>query len=421
MKIVELTSGQKQEVLSLYGSGVSGAKVSIKLSLPRRLVYECINEAGVLRQSGNAPINDQTKAKVKELYESGLSTHEIEREIGIGQSTAIKILHEFGITRSIEEGRRIRHEGIYGEKKQKAIELYSAGMGALPVAEKLGVGVEAVTQWLKDAGLHIRGRSESMKKYHEENRTSGESHPMYGKTHTPESRKKISEAKGGKVTVHCKFCGKAKEIPPSRVKEDGNYCNYKCRSAWLSQNQRGEDNPNWKGKTITMFCSFCGESVVKEEWAVKDREKVFCNNICHGNYKSEYEVGKNNANYVDGRSYGDYCHKFNDNLKERVRWFFADSNGVRRCFLCGEAEPETGARLPVHHVDYDKSTCCNGKTPYLVPLCQKCHNKTSGKHVRKQYEEEIKKKLLEQTGGKCFFTKEEFCQFVEEHPEYFCV
>jgi hypothetical protein len=209
-------------------------------------------------------------------------------------------------------------------------------------------------------------------------------------------------------------------IPPSRVKEDGNYCNYKCRAAWLAENQRGEDNPNWKGKTITMRCSYCDKLIEKEEWAIKDRQFVFCNKQCEGNFKKGWYIGENNPNYVSGSSYGQYCHKFNDDLKERVRWFFADEHGVRRCFLCGEPEDPNNPRLPVHHVDYDKSTCCNGKIPYMVPLCQSCHNKTSGKNVRGKYEQEIKEKLHKETGGKCFFTKEEFREFAKTHPEYFC-
>lgn len=419
---VDLTPQERADILKLYLSGINGAKVAMQLKLPRRLVYNCITDAGVLRSKGTQSITDENRELVKTLYLNGKSSHEIEQEIGIGQSTVIKILKEFGISRTVEEGRKIRHEGLYGEKKQKAIDLYEQGMGALPVAEELGVGSEAVTLWLKEAGVHIRGRSEAMKLYHQGEGLKGKNHPMYGQHHSEESKQKMSESKGGKVKIYCKYCGEARMIPPSRVKENGNYCNYKCRSAWLSENQIGENNPNWKNKTIKVTCNFCGKITYKELSDIRSPDqKLYCNNKCSSEHKKELYIGQNNPNFVNGNSYGQYCHKFNDDLKERVRWFFADEHGVRRCFLCGEAEDPKNPRLPVHHVDYDKSTCCNGKIPYMVPLCQSCHNKTSGKNVRERYEQEIKEKLHKETGGKCFYTKEEFREFAKEHPEYFCI
>ncbi len=70
-----------------------------------------------------------------------------------------------------------------------------------------------------------------------------------------------------------------------------------------------------------------------------------------------------------GISFGEYCPKFNNRLKEEIREAFG-----RRCFICGA--PENGYKLHVHHCDYNKGQGC-GKRWNLVPLCRSCHMKTN--------------------------------------------
>lgn len=70
-----------------------------------------------------------------------------------------------------------------------------------------------------------------------------------------------------------------------------------------------------------------------------------------------------------GISFGEYCPKFNDRLKEEIREAFG-----RKCFLCGA--PENGYKLHVHHCDYNKGQGC-GQRWNLIPLCRSCHMKTN--------------------------------------------
>ena len=90
--------------------------------------------------------------------------------------------------------------------------------------------------------------------------------------------------------------------------------------------------------------------------------------------------------------YGKYCSKFNESLKERIREKYG-----RKCLLCPTTEEEnikeTGKKLSIHHVDYNKQCGCDGNECRLVPLCNSCHSKTNAK--RSHWEEIIMMKIVE--------------------------
>jgi hypothetical protein len=100
------------------------------------------------------------------------------------------------------------------------------------------------------------------------------------------------------------------------------------------------------------------------------------------------------------RKYGDYCEKFNFPFKERVRNFFG-----RRCVECGKLEKDNGKRLHVHHVNYDKKTCCNPSEKLFVCLCNSCHVRTNSNrdHWKRRYIEVIHI----QYGGRCYLPKKD--------------
>ena len=83
-------------------------------------------------------------------------------------------------------------------------------------------------------------------------------------------------------------------------------------------------------------------------------------------------AGEKNPNWRGGSSFGPYCPKFNQKLKEEIRNEFN-----RTCLICGKPEHECNKRLSIHHLDYDRDQGCNGKTWTLVPLCTRCHTKTN--------------------------------------------
>lgn len=93
-----------------------------------------------------------------------------------------------------------------------------------------------------------------------------------------------------------------------------------------------------------------------------------------------------------------YCELWTAELRERCRAYFGYI-----CFECGT--PQGKRKLHVHHVNYDKKTCCNGSRRLLVPLCNSCHIKSN---TNRQYWTDHFTEMIDgYYGGKCFFTKEE--------------
>ena len=111
-------------------------------------------------------------------------------------------------------------------------------------------------------------------------------------------------------------------------------------------------------------------------------------------------TGEQCVNWKGGISYLPYCEKFDEDLKNRVREFFN-----RCCYVCGKNEIDNKRKLDVHHVNYNKDTCCDDSKPLFVPLCRSCHSKTRGN--REYWEEFFTVSLNYLTDGKCFYSKED--------------
>jgi len=86
-------------------------------------------------------------------------------------------------------------------------------------------------------------------------------------------------------------------------------------------------------------------------------------------------------------SNGEYCEKFNEACKERVREKYD-----YRCFVCDKSQNENITKngeirkLSVHHVDRNKNQGCDGVKWKLVPLCMSCHGKSHSEIVRTRIE-----------------------------------
>lgn len=211
----------------------------------------------------------------------------------------------------------------------------------------------------------------------------------------------------------CNYCGKEIYRRPCEIRKNKTgrfYCNKECRNKdWI-----GSGNPNygniwsddarkkaseyWTGhvawnKGLTVETSESVRKHVKHLYGntyalgkknpsvskmvsernrsnnpMKDpivRKKV--SNTLKGKF-----CGDKNPNWRGGVSFGKYCPKFNDSIREEVRNKF-----YRKCVICGKDEIMNKRKLDVHHVDYDKYQGCDGKKWVLVPLCRSCHSKTS--------------------------------------------
>jgi hypothetical protein len=98
-----------------------------------------------------------------------------------------------------------------------------------------------------------------------------------------------------------------------------------------------------------------------------------------------------------------YCELWTKKLRERVRAFFN-----YRCVECGTKQTRK-RKLSVHHVNYNKKTCCDGSPRLLVALCTKCHSKTNIN--RTFWSNHFTNIINISFGGKCYMSEEEYDDF----------
>jgi len=94
----------------------------------------------------------------------------------------------------------------------------------------------------------------------------------------------------------------------------------------------------------------------------------------------EKHLGEKASNWKGGVSFDPYCDKFTEDKREEVREKYD-----RKCLICNTSEKDNLTKtnkirkLSVHHIDGDKEQGCNDKPWFLVPLCMKCHARTTNK------------------------------------------
>lgn len=247
-----------------------------------------------------------------------------------------------------------------------------------------------------------------------------------------------------KFLVTCEVCGKTVERIVNNYRPPKTCGSEECVSESIRRSKLGKNHPNWSGEDILVKCNNCGKEFYKRKWQIKDHN--FCCKDCHNKYMSTSGIasrkeriekicptcgkhffvkpsemytrkycsqrcsgksftGKKNPNWRGGKSYGDYCEKFNNDFRERVRAFFGN-----KCVVCGKEHNDAyGSRVSVHHVNFNKKACCDQtEKPLFVTLCAGCHNKTNGKYQKEYWEDYFKKLINEKYGGKCYYTKEEY-------------
>lgn len=258
--------------------------------------------------------------------------------------------------------------------------------------------------------------------------TTGEKNPFFGKKHSDETRKKISEAKKNPSTESRRKMSEAqKRRPPASEEYRQNMTkilNARYADPIHGPEIRKKISEGGKGKTRSDATRKRMSDAVKRRPPVSEetRQKI-CKAWEHRAPPSEEtrrkqsearkgtkrsletrrkmsealkkffgkpEVRKQMSDsrikyYIDHCWYGsvmpeaEYCGKFNDDLKERVRAFFG-----YRCLLCDT--PEKGKALAVHHVHNDKEACCAG-SPYrsFAPLCPSCHTIVTNNKDQKKW------------------------------------
>lgn len=236
---------------------------------------------------------------------------------------------------------------------------------------------------------HKKKLSDAAKKrvYTEEDRKrNSESHK--GHKHSEETKRKMKEShKGRKPSEYNIECVKRAHIGVPRSKEtkkklsDANIgkTHSEDTKKKMSDQRKGENHPLY-GVPVSLD--------TRDKISIKLR-------------------GERNSNWKGGRTKRRYCHKWREHLRERVREFFG-----RICLNCLKTEKENGRKLSVHHVHHNRTACCDSSPRMFVPLCSVCHNLTNHKKNEEFYKEKFTKIVMEQYGGKSYYTKEEYEQIL---------
>ena len=196
----------------------------------------------------------------------------------------------------------------------------------------------------------------------------------------------LSYSSNKKVIVICNVCGKERILKFQKYTNLCRSCSHKGKKfseehkRKLSKAHMGK---RFSEKTIQKMRGRKHSEEAKQKMSINSPNRSGKNNPMFG----IHNYGESNPNWQGGISFGKYCFKFNKKIKEQIREEFH-----RQCFLCGKNETECKTKLSVHHVDHNKSQGCNGDWK-LVPLCDSCHPKISGKYVRDYYEDLISRLL----------------------------
>ena len=238
------------------------------------------------------------------------------------------------------------------------IEMYQQGKSASAIAREFGCSVNTITRQLRQAGIEIR----PSRSY------------IIGRRHTEETKQKIARGvaegmrRNGRVlrrVVPCEFCGKPVEKYNKELKRHKHhFCTHECYSKWKT-NIRGQEHPLYKKKNTT--CPQCGKVFEVHAYRLEERESVFCSKQCHNDWMYENQRGENNPNWRGGRvKYPGRSDSVRDyrNLRETV--FKRDGF---KCKICGSATD-----LHIHHIKswaeypdlrYDPDNC--------ITVCKECH------------------------------------------------
>lgn len=193
---------------------------------------------------------------------------------------------------------------------------------------------------------------------------TGNEHPMHGRCRTLETKRKISEAKKGKVL--------SEETKRKMSRNNARYWLGKTRDVEtkkkISRSQLGKRT----GEKHPMYGKHHTEES-KKKMSEKNKGLIPWNKGKSNIYStltlflmSKAKIGNKSPAWKGGISFEPYSSRFNKQLKELIR-----NRDNYKCQKCGCPEVENIEKLSVHHIDYNKK---NSLPSNLISLCRRCNS-----------------------------------------------
>lgn len=239
----------------------------------------------------------------------------------------------------------------------KLISLYQSGMSATDVAKELGCSINTVLRRLKENDITIRN--------------SG--HYKIGTKASDETRRKMSEGISRAVResdrflqqeVPCENCGKLVMKHKRDLKRNANqFCSHACYSVW-KKSVKGKDHPLYRKFRHT--CRQCGDKFLTHPYRLKESNEIFCSKNCHNDWMYKNQRGENNPNWKGGISKWRGRGEYRDYRELRNKVLARDNY---QCNKCGSK-----SNLEIHHIKqwslypelrFDSDNC--------ETLCTTCH------------------------------------------------
>lgn len=138
-------------LVQLYESGLSSTQVARKLGVSITTVCEHLRRRGVVSRGLFAQVDTREIAR---RYAAGESRHSLMKRFGVGEKVIYRALAENGVER------RPRRRPASADR---VAEMFLSGIGVAKIAKSLGTCVPAIVEALAERGLEPRGRSEQQR------------------------------------------------------------------------------------------------------------------------------------------------------------------------------------------------------------------------------------------------------------------
>lgn len=174
------------------------------------------------------------------------------------------------------------------------------------------------------------------------------------------------------LEVECEWCDATVRRQEYAVENrERIFCDLDCKGAWRQENWTGPDTPKWKGGPATVSCHQCGDRFERRRDQAEKYERSFCDSECLGKWRSRAQRGSNNPVWTGGAA-----------IKSTVRQLIggapwediAEREREPCCELCGTSETGDGRALAAHHIVPIMCGGCN-TSELLMTLCPVCHRR----------------------------------------------